>query len=389
MQGIAHPSLHGCNQAAAADRQYSSHTKPKAGCIPLPVVPIPQGDVPVHTSDPTHVSETPEPLSARECQMKEAVESMSTSTNAAKDAESKHQAQDKPDSDSTSPGSNLSPTLEADSPTDTCTVRAEISIERLNSQLREPSPEPDSGFQWGESARRSLGALTFAEQLAETIQRAPERRAERLADQLKEICVEEASMGLNSCTWDVPIPSSSRSFVNQVAREFAFNVETMGFERIEWWNGREWKQSQGRYHILHDTVYDKIHMRLRVRWPDRLQDHTAPLQHHDQQNAPISETQAALSQQIQQTLALQRQMLQAAMVSHVQQCPSPENDVQGPVELPRKQAASTLFRKLPELKGGKKKPLSSWDMMCFTYDIHLSRQALDNGITSCMARRYQ
>jgi len=165
----------------------------------------------------------------------------------------------------------LSPTLEADSPTDTCTVRAEISIERLNSQLREPSPEPDSGFQWGESARRSLGALTFAEQLAETIQRAPERRAERLADQLKEICVEEASMGLNSCTWDVPIPSSSRSFVNQVAREFAFNVETMGFERIEWWNGREWKQSQGRYHILHDTVYDKIHMRLRVRWPDRLQ----------------------------------------------------------------------------------------------------------------------
>merc|ERR1712232_938520 len=110
---------------------------------------------------------------------------------------------------------------------------------------------------------------TFADQLATATLKAPDRLAERFSEQLQQCCLEEAGLGLNTFTWDLPLPSARRSFMNQVAREFVSRVEALGFERVEWWSGREWRQSQGRFSILHDHVYDRYLMRLRVQWLDR------------------------------------------------------------------------------------------------------------------------
>jgi len=347
------PSFGGaCSTMPSAPVEHFPHesltSKPgilKEGCITLPVVPIPKGDAPVHGHDPGHVFEPVETRSAKDSEMVGAVEPMSISQNAATETPPELQAQDKPDCDPITPASHASHTLGADSPTDSCTLRAEISCETPNAQVREPSPEPDVRSEEGDAGTRPFGTATFAEQLAAATQGAPQKLAERLADQLKDFCIEEAGMGLNSCTWDVPIPSNKRSFVNQVAREFALQVETFGFVRIDWWNGREWKQSQGRYHILHDTVYDKYHMRLRVRWPERLptDEYATHFQHHDQQNSLISEAPGALLEQIQQTLDLQRQMLEAAIINYTQLCPAPERrDSQDSIERSRKQVTSHL-----------------------------------------------
>merc|ERR1719352_774287 len=89
-----------------------------------------------------------------------------------------------------------------------------------------------------------------------------------MLEQLQQYCLEEAGLGLSSCTWDAPV-AGKRSFVKNLAREFASRVETLGFEKLEWWNGRDWREAQGRFHLLHDTVYDKYYMRLKVAWLDR------------------------------------------------------------------------------------------------------------------------
>merc|ERR1712129_326660 len=86
--------------------------------------------------------------------------------------------------------------------------------------------------------------------------------------QLQQYCLEEAGMGLSNCSWDVPLPGQ-RPFINLLAREFVCRVERLGFSKLEWWSGRDWREAQGRFHILHDTVYDKYHMRLKVAWLDQ------------------------------------------------------------------------------------------------------------------------
>merc|ERR1712079_410924 len=111
-------------------------------------------------------------------------------------------------------------------------------------------------------------------------------------------------------TWDLKLPSSKRSFLEALAREFVSRVEALGFERVEWWTGREWRKSQGRFHILHDNVYNKYHMRLRVRWTDRL----APEEYVRQDSLAAPQSQSQILEQIQQTLEMQREMLEAALV---------------------------------------------------------------------------
>eukprot|EP00747_Dinoflagellata_sp_TGD_P030945 gnl/TRDRNA2_/TRDRNA2_134963_c0_seq1.p1 gnl/TRDRNA2_/TRDRNA2_134963_c0~~gnl/TRDRNA2_/TRDRNA2_134963_c0_seq1.p1 ORF type:complete len:595 (-),score=83.20 gnl/TRDRNA2_/TRDRNA2_134963_c0_seq1:31-1734(-) len=163
----------------------------------------------------------------------------------------------------------------------------------------------------------SPNASGYAKQLAAITRNAPDRLAEKLADQLQQYCVDEAGQGLTSFTWDVPLPGR-KSFIQQVAREFARRVEALGFERVEWGVGRDandWRESQGRFNIIHDTVCDRYYMRLRVHWPSR------PLKDADdamhRQTSPGAETQVSLVMQIQQTLDLQRQLLEQCIAAQL------------------------------------------------------------------------
>merc|ERR1712079_549764 len=112
-------------------------------------------------------------------------------------------------------------------------------------------------------------------------------------------------------TWDLKLPSSKRSFLEALAREFVSRVEALGFERVEWWTGREWRKSQGRFHILYDNVYDKYHMRLRVKWTDRL----APEEYLAEDDIAPPQSQPQILEQIQQTLEMQRAMLEVALAA--------------------------------------------------------------------------
>eukprot|EP00931_Biecheleriopsis_adriatica_P060348 TRINITY_DN3622_c0_g2_i1.p1 TRINITY_DN3622_c0_g2~~TRINITY_DN3622_c0_g2_i1.p1 ORF type:complete len:414 (-),score=84.77 TRINITY_DN3622_c0_g2_i1:155-1366(-) len=173
------------------------------------------------------------------------------------------------------------------------------------------------------AAEPEEGGLTaFSVQLATATQMAPQRLAERLAEQLQQFCMEEAGLGQNTFTWDAPLPSGSRSFMQQVARKFVSKAEALGFESVEWWNGREWRQSLGKYHVLHDTVYDKYYMRIRVRWLDRLppEESESPVRRFSHQRtssagpysalAPFQSHEQSVIEQVQQWLELQRQCLE-------------------------------------------------------------------------------
>jgi len=179
---------------------------------------------------------------------------------------------------------------------------------------------PGAGSLAAEPEERGL--TDFALQLATATQMAPQRLAERLAEQLQQLCMEEAGLGQNTFTWDAPLPSGGRSFMQQVARTFVSKAEALGFESVEWWNGREWRQSLGRYHVLHDTVYDKYHMRVRVRWLDRLppEEIESPVRRFSHQRtssagpystlAPFQSHEQSVMEQVQQWLELQRQCLE-------------------------------------------------------------------------------
>eukprot|EP00927_Polykrikos_kofoidii_P043306 TRINITY_DN37364_c0_g1_i1.p1 TRINITY_DN37364_c0_g1~~TRINITY_DN37364_c0_g1_i1.p1 ORF type:complete len:455 (-),score=76.33 TRINITY_DN37364_c0_g1_i1:71-1435(-) len=164
--------------------------------------------------------------------------------------------------------------------------------------------------------RKPLSA--FAQQLAVTSLKAPERLAERFAEQLQQSCFDEAGMGQTSTTWDVSLPNGTRSFINQVAREFAARVEAFGFEQVEWWNGREWRRAQGKFHVVHDAVYEKYYMRLKVSWLDRLPvDNATPLNHNFSKQQSVGTQNMSLIEQVDYTLGMQKHMLEAALANQM------------------------------------------------------------------------
>jgi len=144
--------------------------------------------------------------------------------------------------------------------------------------------------------------------------------AERLTEQLQQSCLEEAAMGQSSFTWDMQLPSNSRTFMHQVARAFASRVEALGFEQVEWWNGREWSKQSRQYHIVHDPVYEKYHMKIKVRWLERLpqeEDAAAPRRQITPQpgfTAPSAEQ--AVVEQVSNWLEMQRQILEQQLGIH-------------------------------------------------------------------------
>lgn len=159
---------------------------------------------------------------------------------------------------------------------------------------------------------KTMSALT--QTLASTTMNAPERLAQKLMDKFQTCCLDEASIGNWTLVWDTLLPGGRR-FSDAVARAFAGQLRELGFSRIEWWSGKEWKDVPGRYCIIHDTIYDKYKLRVRVRWPeatDKIQ--TAQVFHRQHLRRPSVQDPHDLSlnrifAQILQVTALQQQLV--------------------------------------------------------------------------------
>jgi len=205
----------------------------------------------------------------------------------------------------------------------TCTAATRDVSQQEPSEGRSENLEQVSSSHGGGRSPGGPCVSGFAAQLSQASQRAPQRLAERFSEQLQQLCLDEAAMGQMSFTWDLKLPSSRRSFLEAVAREFVSRVEALGFEKVEWWTGKEWRKSQGRFHILHDNVYGQYHMRLRVKWTDRLAPEECVTEVAPQESAAEEKTATPMSQyqileQIQQTLEMQRQMLEVALAYNAQ-----------------------------------------------------------------------
>jgi len=178
-------------------------------------------------------------------------------------------------------------------------------------------PNVDASCICDASANEAADALArtpFSQMLTETTMRAPELLAEQLVEKLQQGCLEEARLGHSHFDWDVPL-QGSRHFSDQVAKSFAHQLKQIGFERLEWWNGKEWKVP---YSKLHDRMYDKFHMRVRVAWKDKMdmvylrKSFHVPLVGSNAVEAQPELTEAALApilRQVQQVISLEQELL--------------------------------------------------------------------------------
>eukprot|EP00927_Polykrikos_kofoidii_P077280 TRINITY_DN74238_c0_g1_i1.p1 TRINITY_DN74238_c0_g1~~TRINITY_DN74238_c0_g1_i1.p1 ORF type:complete len:490 (+),score=77.57 TRINITY_DN74238_c0_g1_i1:114-1583(+) len=116
------------------------------------------------------------------------------------------------------------------------------------------------------TAERLEATLTpFTRDLAAATHKAADKASSRLVEQLCQDCLKEARLGHNIAETTATF-AGERPFIESVARRFAGKVEEMDLESVEWWSGREWRQSRGRYNIVHDTMYEQYYTRLRVKW---------------------------------------------------------------------------------------------------------------------------
>eukprot|EP00929_Paragymnodinium_shiwhaense_P007517 TRINITY_DN111437_c0_g1_i1.p1 TRINITY_DN111437_c0_g1~~TRINITY_DN111437_c0_g1_i1.p1 ORF type:complete len:526 (+),score=147.26 TRINITY_DN111437_c0_g1_i1:124-1701(+) len=171
----------------------------------------------------------------------------------------------------------------------------------------------------GSDEQSELSAL--AKTLASMTMRAPERVARKLIERLQQAAIEEACVGRSSFVWDASLPGG-HSFSNIVARSFANQLKDLGFERVEWWSGKEWKDMPGKYIMIHDAMYDKYQLRIRVRWPEAVdapqhegsvnsggsEASRRPLAPPGMQEVPESAL-ASLLQQLRQMVTVQQQLL--------------------------------------------------------------------------------
>jgi len=148
-----------------------------------------------------------------------------------------------------------------------------------------PRPDSGQGSTQEEAFELTLGSdlgggsaaqrTGFAQLLSQATAAAPQHVAMKLMEQLQRSCLEAAGIGRTYLVWEAPLPPG-RSFSNAVARTFAGQLTSVGFSRLEWWNGKEWREMPGRYCVLHDNVYDKYHLRIRITWPEASDDITLP-----------------------------------------------------------------------------------------------------------------
>jgi len=171
----------------------------------------------------------------------------------------------------------------------------------------------------GSPSQSLVSSSAFADQLASNTCQAPERLADKMVEQLKRRCMDEAHLGRNELVWEAVIPGNV-SFVKEVAREVALRAQALGFEHVEWWNGRGFHRSDGRFHIVHDALYDKYSVRLKVRWPSRLSSTEMldlPRSQLSFEQPPTSSPAKPVMVQIEETLEVQRQLLERALSSRV------------------------------------------------------------------------
>lgn len=164
----------------------------------------------------------------------------------------------------------------------------------------------------GDIAPQSLSQ--FQKHLVHITSKAPVRYAEKMIERLEQRCIDEASSGRTSVVFEMQLPSSRR-FNDAVGRSFAGKLKELGFQSVEWWSSKEWKEMVGKYCILHETMYDKYQMRLRVTWPETYGGHDDDVQEEnqntwEQQTPEITDAALApLLQQMRQIFQTQQSLL--------------------------------------------------------------------------------
>ncbi|CAJ1375114.1 unnamed protein product [Effrenium voratum] len=156
-------------------------------------------------------------------------------------------------------------------------------------------------------SRRSLTA--FSRRLALATASAPERLAEKLIEQLRQSCLDEANLGKNMCTWDGTLPGSRR-FSSQVAQALAGQLQEVGFASVEWWAGKEFKDTGGKYLVIHNAMYDKYTVRLRVKWSHEVQLQQQRAIPRPRLEGPV----LSILSQLREVLELQQRLLQLKQV---------------------------------------------------------------------------
>eukprot|EP00747_Dinoflagellata_sp_TGD_P168948 gnl/TRDRNA2_/TRDRNA2_196608_c0_seq1.p1 gnl/TRDRNA2_/TRDRNA2_196608_c0~~gnl/TRDRNA2_/TRDRNA2_196608_c0_seq1.p1 ORF type:complete len:568 (-),score=106.58 gnl/TRDRNA2_/TRDRNA2_196608_c0_seq1:89-1792(-) len=123
-----------------------------------------------------------------------------------------------------------------------------------------------NGVEFAAVASAPPAQSAFSRQLAAATAKAPDRFTDKLVEALKEGCLEAAGNGQKRFAWDAGLPSD-RKLRDSVARRFASRLKDLGFLRVEWWSGKEWRGGEdGKFCILHDTMYDRYYMHLQVHW---------------------------------------------------------------------------------------------------------------------------
>ncbi|CAE7539309.1 U2AF35A, partial [Symbiodinium sp. CCMP2592] len=57
-------------------------------------------------------------------------------------------------------------------------------------------------------------------------------------------CIDEANLGQNVCVWEGVLPGGRR-FSSLVAQALALQLQGIGFVSIEWWGGKDFKDTGG------------------------------------------------------------------------------------------------------------------------------------------------
>lgn len=118
-------------------------------------------------------------------------------------------------------------------------------------------------------SREKPCSTPFSRSLAIATCSAPERLAEKMVERLQQSCLSEANLGKTVCIWEETLPGGSRKgFSFLVAQAFAIQVKAVGFSSVEWWGGKEFKDTGGKYLVNPIPMYDKYTVKLRVRWVD-------------------------------------------------------------------------------------------------------------------------
>lgn len=139
--------------------------------------------------------------------------------------------------------------------------------------------------------------------------KAPERMAEKMIERLQQSCLAEANLGKTSCVWEETLPQTGgKKFSQRVVFEFASQVTRVGFSSVEWWSGKEFKDTE-RPLVTHHAMYDKYTVRLRCRWVDDV-----PVKRPSEAGPRLDGPLLGIVNQVREVMDLQQQLLEACVV---------------------------------------------------------------------------